>query len=144
MALRRDQKMAYLKRIPLFTHCSNRELGRIASLTTQIPVSEGNVLTREGKYGYEFFVLTDGTADVQRDGRTVNTLHAGDFFGEIALISDRPRTATVTATSSGSVLVLDEREFRSLMYAFPSIQLKVLQALADRVAVDERDLSLPR
>jgi CRP/FNR family transcriptional regulator, cyclic AMP receptor protein len=143
MALRREQKMHYLRRIPLFSHCSSRELGRIASLTTQIPMTEGTVLTREGRYGYEFFVLIDGTAEVRRNGSVINTLHAGDFFGEIALVSDQPRTATVAATAAGSVLVLSEREFRSLMEAFPSIQNKVLRALADRVAVDDQRLNLP-
>jgi CRP/FNR family transcriptional regulator, cyclic AMP receptor protein len=143
MRSRRGEKMAYLQRIPLFSRCSKKELGQIASLTTQIPISEGQVLTREGKYGWEFFVLMDGKAEVQRRGAVAATLRPGDFFGEIALVSDRPRTATVTATSAGSVLVLDEREFRSLMRAFPSIHLKVLQAVADRAAVDDRVLNLP-
>ena len=70
---------------------------------------EGKVLTTEGDPGREFFVLIEGTADVRRKGRKVNTMGAGDFFGEIALVSNRPRTATVTATSPLRLLVITDR-----------------------------------
>jgi CRP-like cAMP-binding protein len=97
---------------------------------------EGKVLTTEGDPGREFFVLIEGTADVRRKGRKVNTMGAGDFFGEIALVSNRPRTATVTATSPMRLLVITDRAFRELMRKTPSIQTKVLSALAERCEPD--------
>jgi CRP-like cAMP-binding protein len=91
-------------------------------------------MTREGDRGREFFVLLEGEANVTKDGRTINQLSAGDFFGEIALVSDTPRTATVTATTPVRALVIVDRSFRRLLKDQPEIQSKVLAALAARVA----------
>ena len=89
------------------------------------------MLITEGDRGREFFVLVGGAADVRRKGR-VNTMGPGDFFGEIALLADRPRTATVTTTAPTHLLVLTDRAFRRFLKDLPSIQLKVLTALAER------------
>jgi CRP/FNR family transcriptional regulator, cyclic AMP receptor protein len=134
--LRRDAKITLLKRVPLFAQCSKKELEQLALVADEIDVREGTVLTSEGDRGREFFVLVEGTADVRRKGRKVNTMGAGDFFGEIALVSERPRTATVTATSPVRLLVVTDRAFRALMRNLPSIQLKVLATLADRLPAD--------
>ncbi len=134
--LRRDVKITLLKRVPLFAQCSKKELEQLALVADEIDVKEGTVLTSEGDRGREFFVLVEGTADVRRKGRKVNTMGAGDFFGEIALVSERPRTATVTATSPVRLLVVTDRAFRDLMRNLPSIQLKVLATLADRLPAD--------
>jgi CRP-like cAMP-binding protein len=132
----RDAKVELLKRVPLFADCSKRELAEIAYVADEIDVEAGKVLTREGESGREFFVLVEGAADVRRKGRKVRTLGSGDFFGEIALVSKLPRTATVTTTAPGQLLVVTDRAFRELMRRLPSIQLKVLTALADRLAAD--------
>ena len=134
--LRRDAKIDLLKRAPLFAQCSKTELGQVAQAADEIDVSEGKVLTREGESGREFFVLVEGAAEVRRKGRKINTMESGDFFGEIALVSDRPRTASVTATTPARLLVITDRAFRELMRNMPSIQLKVLTALADRMPDD--------
>jgi CRP/FNR family cyclic AMP-dependent transcriptional regulator len=134
--LRRDAKIELLKQVPLFAGCSKKELGEIALVADEIDVGAGKVLTREGDSGREFFVLVDGAAEVRRKGRKVRTMDSGDFFGEIALISSRPRTATVTATVPVRLLVVTDRAFRELMQKMPSIQMKVLTALADRLAAD--------
>jgi CRP-like cAMP-binding protein len=130
--LRRDAKIELLKRAPLFAQCSKKELAQVALLADEIDVRKGKVLTREGEPGREFFVLIEGEADVVRDGVEVNVMGPGDFFGEIALVSNRPRTATVTATSPVRLLVVTDRAFRELMRNMPSIQDKVLAALAAR------------
>ena len=135
--LRRDAKIELLMRVPLFAGCSKKELGEIALVADEIDVDAGKVLTREGDSGREFFVLVEGAAEVRRKGRKVGTMDAGDFFGEIALVSSRPRTATVTTTAPGRLLVVTDRAFRELMKKMPSIQLKVLTALADRLAADK-------
>jgi len=136
LVLRRDAKVELLKRVPLFAGCSKKELGEIAMVADEIDVGAGQVLTTEGDSGREFFVLVEGSADVRRNGRKVSALGSGDFFGEIALVSDRPRTATVTTTVPVRLLVVTDRAFRELMRKVPSIQLKVLTALADRLAAD--------
>ena len=132
--LRRNQKVELIRKAPLFAHLSKRELEQIAQLADEIDLREGKEMTRQGARGREFFVLLHGDADVKKDGRKINTLGAGDFFGEIALVSDSPRTATVTATSPVRALVITDRSFKRLMQDMPQIQAKVLAALAERVA----------
>jgi CRP/FNR family cyclic AMP-dependent transcriptional regulator len=132
--LRKDAKTELIKRAPLFAHCSKRELGMIGGIADEIDLKEGTELTRQGKPGREFFVLVEGTADVLRGGRKVNSLKPMDFFGEIALIHQTPRTATVKATSPVRALVITERNFRRLLQEQPDIQRKVLEALAERLA----------
>jgi CRP/FNR family transcriptional regulator, cyclic AMP receptor protein len=136
MRLGKNSKIDAIKHVPLFGQCSKTDLAEIAKIADEIDLREGKEMTREGAPGREFFVLLEGTADVRRKNRKVATLKAGDFFGEIALVSKRPRTATVVATSPVRALVVTEQSFRGLMEHQPSIQLKVLQALAARVAGD--------
>ena len=133
MRLRKDAKVELLQRIPLFSQCSRRDLGAISSIADEIDLKEGKELTRQGRAGREFFVLIDGTADVRKNNRTVATLKGGDFFGEIALVHDAPRTATVTATSPVRALVIMGRDFKRLLAEQPEIQRKVLVALAERL-----------
>jgi CRP-like cAMP-binding protein len=134
--LRKNAKIELIKRVPLFSHCSKKELGLVAQIADEIDLAEGKTLMREGDRGREFFVLVEGSADVRRGNRKVNTMQGGDFFGEIALVSHRPRTATVTTTSPVRALVVTEQSFRSLLERAPDVQRKVLLALADRVAGD--------
>ena len=132
--LRRNQKVELIKRVPLFANCSKRELQQIAGIADEIDLREGKVLTQQGKPGREFFVLLEGSADVAKNGKQINRLGNGDFFGEIALVSRSPRTATVTATSPVHALVITDRAFRQLLEDSPEIQRKVLEALAERLA----------
>jgi CRP-like cAMP-binding protein len=78
-------------------------------------------------------VLVEGSADVRRRGRKINVMGPGDFFGEIALVADRPRTATVVATSDVRALVITARSFQRLMREMPEIQSKVLAAVVARL-----------
>lgn len=132
--LRKNAKTELISRVPLFAHCSKRELAEVAGIADEIDLREGKELTREGAPGREFFVLVEGTADVVKNGRKINSLGAGDFFGEIALVHQSPRTATVKATAPVRALVITERSFRRLLEEMPEIQRKVLAALAERVA----------
>ena len=136
MPLRRDAKIELLKRVPLFAGCSKAELRELAKTADELDIREGTVLTREGRTAKEFFVLVDGTAQVTKSGKEVAELKAGDWFGEIALITDSPRTATVTATSPVDVLVITDRRFRSVVETMPSIALKVLSCVGERLARD--------
>ena len=136
MRLRKDAKVQRLARVPLFEHCSKRELGLIASLADEVDLAEGKMLVREGAFGHEFFVLVEGAVEVRKGKRKVATLGAGEFFGEIALISKILRTATVTTTEPVRALVITGRDFATLLETVPQIQANVLKALADRLAAD--------
>ena len=135
MRLRKDAKLELLSQVPLFAGCSKRELGEIATLADELGFPAGTKLIEEGKHGREFFVLIEGEVDVKAKGRKVNTtLGEGAFFGEMALVSAKPRNATVTTATPVRVLVVHEPAFRRLLRDSPQIQLKVLQTLADRAA----------
>ena len=131
--LRKNAKVEVLKRVPLFSRCSKRELQELAGLADEVTLPEGRKLTQEGANGKEFVVIVEGYADVRRKGRKVNTLRSGDFLGEIALVTGAPRTATVTTTSPARVLVITAPAFRSLLRRMPNLQLKVLETLAARL-----------
>jgi len=134
--LRRDAKLDLLKEVPLFARCSKADLRQIATLADEIDVDEGRTLIREGAYGQEFFVVVDGSLRVSRKGKRVADLGAGDVVGEIALVADVPRTATVTASTPTHVLVLTDRGFRDLLAQSPSIATSILQTLGERLHSD--------
>ena len=138
MPLRSKAKTALLKSVPLFEHCSRRDLGKIAEITDERDVEAGKVLITEGDRGREFFVIISGEVEVRRKGRKVATLGAGTYFGEIALLSQQPRTATVTAVAPLRVLVIADRDFVDLLDEIPELWLKVARSLAERVAADEQ------
>jgi CRP/FNR family cyclic AMP-dependent transcriptional regulator len=132
--LRADAKASVIKTVPLFAGCSKRELAQIASIADELDLPEGATLTHEGQRGREFLVLVSGTADVRHGERLLAELGDGDFLGEIALVLDAPRSATVTATSPVRLLVIERRAFKQLLEDVPAIQTKVLEALASRLA----------
>jgi CRP/FNR family transcriptional regulator, cyclic AMP receptor protein len=136
VALRRDAKVELLKKTPLFAGCSKSELRELAKTADELDLREGTVLIREGRPGREFFVLIEGTAEVTKNGEKIADLGPGDWLGEIALITDSPRTATVTATSPLDVLVITDRRFRSVVETMPSIALKMLASVGERLASD--------
>jgi len=107
--LRKNAKVELIKGVPLFSECSRKELDEIAGIADEIDLSEGKELTKEGRPGREFFVLIEGSADVKKGSRRINQMGPGDFFGEISLVTRRPRTATVVATSPVRALVVTDR-----------------------------------
>lgn len=125
---------ARLKDVPFFSSMSEQDLAAVAQQTDEISVAAGSVLAREGERGDEFFVIESGTADVTRGGAPVARMGAGNFFGEIALIREERRTATVTATSPMVLIVMKGSRFRSLDCSTPEIRETVSAALADRQA----------
>ncbi len=134
MRLHGNVKADLLRRVPLFAGLSKKELAQLSRIADELDLGSGRRLIAEGDRGREFFVLVDGDAEVRQGGRKLRSLHGGDFFGEIALISDVPRTSTVTTTAPVRLLVLTKRDFQRLMREQPSIQRKVLEALAIRLA----------
>jgi CRP-like cAMP-binding protein len=132
----KDVKVEALRRAPLFEELSKKELTALASATDDLAVEPGTVLCREGRIGTEFFVIVDGDAEVTRGGKKVTTLSGGDFVGEIALLTEARRTATVTAMTPLRCFVLTRSAFRRVLEENASVQLKVMKALADRLAAD--------
>jgi CRP/FNR family transcriptional regulator, cyclic AMP receptor protein len=136
VSLRKNVKIELIKRVPLFSRCTKKELAAIAGEADELVVPEGRTLARQGATGSEFVVIVEGSADVRKNGRKINRLGAGDFLGEIALISGAARTATVTTTSEARILVLNDRGFRRLTKEIPSLQASVLKALSERLQAD--------
>jgi CRP/FNR family cyclic AMP-dependent transcriptional regulator len=132
--LRKERKVELIGGVPLFARCSRRQLRTIAALADEIERPAGKVLAKQGTPGREFFVIVDGAAEVRRDSKRLALLGPGDFFGEIALVTRAPRTATVALIEHSSLLVLAEREFDALLKDQPEIQTRILRALADRLA----------
>jgi len=128
-----DTKADALARCPFFEGLSRGELLELAKVTEDMEVEAGKVLTREGQSGSEFFVIVDGEVSVTKDGQEIRTLGPGDFFGEIALLEDTPRTATVVAKTPLRFFVLTRQSFRSMLAHQPELERKVLAALEERV-----------
>jgi CRP-like cAMP-binding protein len=125
---------ARLKDVPFFSSISEQDLEAVAQQTDEISVAAGHVLAREGDLGEEFFVIESGAAEVTSGGAPVAKLGAGDFFGEVALIREDRRTATVTATSPMVLIVITGSNFRSLDRSIPELRETVSKALAERRA----------
>ncbi len=132
-----DEKLDLLKRVPLLSGLGRREIEEVGRLAEEIDLPAGRVLMREGDIGREFYVLVSGTVSIDRGGARVRTMQPGDFFGEIALLAESPRTATATTEAPSKLLVLAHREFHSLMDQFPAVRTCVLEALAKRIVQHE-------
>jgi CRP-like cAMP-binding protein len=134
MRLGKDGKVELIKKVPLFSKLSKKELEEVAHIADEIDLPKGKVMALEGDRGREFFVLLEGEADVTKGDKSINTMREGDFFGEIALVTQMPRTASVTATTEVRVLVITERDFGALLKHSPAVGRGVAEALAERVA----------
>jgi CRP/FNR family cyclic AMP-dependent transcriptional regulator len=135
---RRSEKVDVLKKVPLFSGLSRRHLDLIARQVDQVKIDAGRVLARQGGLGLEFLLILDGSARVERDGKVIARLRAGDFFGEMSLIDGKPRSATVIAESPMVLLVVHTRSFSNLLNTIPGLQKKILVTLCERLrAADE-------
>jgi CRP-like cAMP-binding protein len=128
-----DARAARLKAVPLFAHCTPKQIDFIVTQVEDMEFPAGRVLCTEGKSGSDFFVLLSGGADVTRKGRNIAKMKAGDFFGEIALVDGGPRTATVTTNAPSRCLVLGPRQFQNVLHQDTDIAHSVMRALSTRV-----------
>jgi CRP-like cAMP-binding protein len=134
-----DTKREMLRAVSLFGTLSDRELAAVEQLADTVDVPAGHVLMRQGASGGEMFVIVSGGVVVDRDGRELASLGPGSAVGEMALISEGPRTATVTATEPSTLFVFAHREFHSLMDASAEVRDCVLNAVAHRIRELEAD-----
>ncbi len=137
-----DTKVQALKSVPLFEDLSRKELIQLERICEDLEVEPGRILCKEGQTGQEFFVIVDGKVQVTRKGRRLSTLSSGDFLGEIALVTELPRTATATAETPVRLFVLTRREFHAVLDQNPKVERKVLRALARRLAETSSDPTL--
>jgi CRP-like cAMP-binding protein len=129
-----------LRTVPLFSHCTTRELFRLSGLATRLTIPAGKVLARQDEPGKEFIVLVAGQATVAIDGRVVATLGPGDFIGEISLLDGGPRTATVTAESDLVAEIMSHQEFTTLLMDFPEVTRAILKGVAARLRAADAEL----
>ena len=127
-----------IKNVPLFSDLDDRELRQVAQSMKERTFSAGDVVTEEGKGGVGFFVIDDGNAKVSVGGQERGSLGPGDYFGEIALIADIDRTATITADSDLRCYGMTFWDFRPLVENNASIAWKLLQAMAQRLKQAEQ------
>jgi CRP/FNR family cyclic AMP-dependent transcriptional regulator len=119
-----------LQRVPLFSDLDRKELERIATSMKQRTFDAGETVTAEGSSGVGFFVIESGNAKVTIGGEDRRRLGPGDYFGEVALLNESARTATITAESDLKCYGLTSWEFRPLVETQPSIAWKLLQAMS--------------
>ena len=133
VSVRRNAQIELLRNVWLFERCSKKELEAIARVATPLDLPADKVLTRQGEPGSEFFVIVSGKAKATREGVGIGTLGPGSFFGEMSLLEDLPRVATVTTTEPTTVLVVHARDFNRLLTDLPSVDRKMLVVLARRL-----------
>ncbi len=129
----KKQHLEHLRNVPLFSACTDRDLAKIAKAGDEVVVPAGYVMADQGQTGREAYVLLEGSATVRRNGKKVATAGPGTLVGELSLLDHGPRTATITADTECSVLVLDQRHFSGLVDSVPAIAHKIMSVLAGRI-----------
>ena len=131
-----------LSKIWLFSTSSGRDLRTIKRALEEITVPPGRILCEQGTIGREFFLIVSGEASVRRNGRKIATLGPGQYFGELALLDRRPRSATVASETDMNLLVLGQRQFNGVLDSVPALSRKMLAAMATRLReADERAMA---
>jgi CRP/FNR family cyclic AMP-dependent transcriptional regulator len=128
-----DTRIDHLRRVSLFSDCIDRELRRIADISTIVETPAGTILTEVGTAGNSFFFIIDGRASVETDAGFGEALHPGDFFGEMSLLDGELRSATIAATTDVRLLVVDRSRFWRLLDETPDLVRRILAVLSRRV-----------
>jgi len=126
---RRDEKIAVLKTVPLFSDLSKRQLTELSKHTDKAKMDAGQVLAKEDEKGADFFLIVEGKARVKKGRKTIRTLNSGDYFGEISLIDGEPRTASVIAETDMNLLFVNHKSFEHLLETVPGLQKKIMVSL---------------
>jgi CRP-like cAMP-binding protein len=126
-----------LAQVPLFANLSKKQIKHISTLATTVEISPGRVLAAQGETGREFVIVLAGEAEVTRDGEVVAKRSSGDFFGEISLLLDRPRTASVVALTPMTVDVIEVRQFKSMLQDNPALYEPLLRAISQRIVLQD-------
>ena len=136
---RHDPFVDHLQQVTFFSACSRKDLRKVAKRSEDRQVAAGTTIVNEGDNGTEFFVILDGTVSVSRQGRKLATLGPGSGFGELALLVDAPRNATVVADTDVGLVVVRQRQFARLLDEVPGFSRKMLAGTAHRLRVADRE-----
>ena len=131
-----DAKTDALGKVPLFSHCTRKDLEFVASRADEVNVPAGRELVRQGRQGDTFYVLLEGEADVEVDGKQRPTLQTGDFFGEISMLDRGPATATVVTRTPARLMVMSHSQFRDAIKGSDDLLLQVMVAVGERLRAD--------
>jgi len=138
----RNTKSEQLRGVQLFSACTDKELAQIARACDEVAVDPQAVVVEEGTAGEDFYLIVTGEAEVSRGGRPVATVGPGQYFGELSLLDESPRNATVTARTPMTLITLRRREFSAVLDSWPGVAHKLLQQMARRLRqADEQSVS---
>jgi len=129
-----------LRRVSLFSSCSNKDLEKIAKAGDEVTMAAGSLVVDQGQTGREAFVILKGSATVRRNGKKVATLGPGSVVGELSLLDHGPRTASVVADTDCVMLVISQRQFLGVLDSIPALSHKMLVASANSTASTSADL----
>ena len=132
----RDERIAALTLVPLFAGVDRKTLRSIEAMLNERAFESGHTIAEEGKEGIGFFIIEEGEAEVSVGGKPVGRLQPGDYFGEIALLGQGTRTASVRALTDMRCLMINSWHFRPLVKSNPDLSWTLLEELAKRVAAD--------
>ncbi|PYN07309.1 MAG: hypothetical protein DME02_12400 [Candidatus Rokuibacteriota bacterium] len=135
-----DDKIARLEEVPLLEECSRKQLKAVAKITEVVEVPAETVLARQGDTGHEFYLIMDGSARVELPARRRTRLKPGDYFGEMSLLDGEPRSATVIADTPMRLLVIQRRDFSTLLREAPELTQSILVTLSRRLRRVEQAL----
>ncbi|HEV8572310.1 MAG TPA: cyclic nucleotide-binding domain-containing protein [Actinomycetota bacterium] len=124
---------ARLKSIALFSGLSDREREQVARWADEVDIKAGKHLVDQGRFAYEFFIIEEGTAEVTKNGDHLTDLGPGDFFGEIGILGDEPRTASVVASSDMTLIVMTDRDFREMTRSMPQVAETITKTMELRM-----------
>lgn len=131
-----DPKAEALSRVPLFSRLKRKELEFLASRTDEVDLKANHMLIEQGSPSDSFFVLLEGEATVNVDGKARPALGKGDFFGEISMLDRGPATATVVTTTPARAMVMSHAQFRDAIKSSDLLLSTVIAAMADRLRRD--------
>jgi len=129
----------FVARVPIFAHCTAEEIAAITEVAQEGFFQPGQIIVTQGTPGQAFYLIVAGRVEILRDGKSLGAFGPGDFFGEMSLLDQAPRSATIRALDATQCLMLSSWDFKSLLERHPSIAIKLLEVLSRRLRVaDER------
>jgi len=128
-----DPKLEHLAQVKMFSSLNKKELAMVSRASDVITVKDGTDIVREGTYGHDFYLILEGAATVRRNGRKVAELGPGSYFGELSLLDNGPRSATITAAGDTELAVIGQREFMGVLDQVPAVSRKLLVTMATRL-----------
>lgn len=129
----------FLARVPIFGNCTPEEIRAITAVAQESEFQPGQIIVTQGTPGQAFYLILSGRVEILRDGTSLGAFSPGDFFGEMSLLDQAPRSATIRAIEPTTCLMLSSWDFKALLEKYPSIAVKLLEVLSRRLRVaDER------